>query len=284
MFNFFKPYIIKFNYLLNAKGLPFTIKKILSSIFSKFKKKIGIADQISLRRIFLSQELNKKFNGTIRYGLFKNFKFIETSWWGTVDRASMLLGLYEQEILNSLKSIPKKYKVFIDLGAADGYYGVGVLVGKLFKKSYCYEISEIGRKSIKQNAILNNVSENIIIKGIAKNNFYEDLPAEDLNESVLFVDIEGGEFDLFDKNLFKKFKESIIFIELHDWTIKDGDEKLKKMINDSQDYFSITELTTSNRDLSVFSELDKMSDTDRWLICSESRKRRMTWLRFDPIL
>jgi len=284
MFNRFKPYIIKFNYLLNARGLPFTIKKIFSSIFSKFKKKIGIADQISLRRIFLSKELNKKFNGTVRYGPFKNLKFIETSWWGTVDRASMLLGLYEQEILNSLKSIPKKYTVFIDLGAADGYYGIGVLVGKLFKKSYCYEISEIGQKSIKQNAILNNVSENIIIKDIAKNNFYEDLPAEDLNESILFVDIEGGEFDLFDKNLFKRFKESIIFIELHDWAIKDGDEKLKKMIDDSKDYFSITELTTSNRDLSGFSELDKMSDTDRWLICSESRKRRMTWLRLDPIL
>ena len=124
----------------------------------------------------------------------------------------MLLGLYKQEVLKSLKTIPKKYKIFIDLGAADGYYGIGVLVGKMFEKSYCYEISLDGQKIIEENAKLNNVFDDVKIRGIADKGFYKDLQCDEIAQSVLFVDIEGGEFDLFDKKIFEKFSKSIIYI------------------------------------------------------------------------
>jgi hypothetical protein len=31
---------------------------------------------------------------------------------------------------------PKKYNVFVDLGAADGYYSIGSLISRKFKTSY----------------------------------------------------------------------------------------------------------------------------------------------------
>jgi hypothetical protein len=58
----------------------------------------------------------------------------------------MLLGLYEQEVLTSLFNVPKSHKIFVDLGAADGYYGIGVLVSKHFDQSYCFEISKKVRR------------------------------------------------------------------------------------------------------------------------------------------
>ena len=76
-------------------------------------------------------------NATVAYGPFKGLKFSSDAWWGR-ERASMILGLYEQEVLESLTNIPKKYKSFIDLGAADGYYGIGVLVNNLFENSICF--------------------------------------------------------------------------------------------------------------------------------------------------
>ena len=170
----------------------------------------------------------------------------------------------------------------MDLGAADGYYGIGVLVNGLFDYSYCFEVSEIGRKVINKNAEINGVAEKVSINGIAEMDFYKNLPKDQLSKSVLFVDIEGGEFDLFDKKLFEVFKESIIFIEIHDDFFEDGKAKIEKIIDDASQYFDITTLTTSNRDLSKFSELKNFSDNDRWLICSEGRRRLMTWFRFDP--
>ena len=53
---------------------------------------------------------------------------------------------------------------------------------------------------------------------------------------------------------------------------------------DSDDTHTITALVTGARDLSQFRELRMMSDTDRWLLCSEGRPRLMSWLRFDPIV
>ncbi len=120
------------------------------------------------------------------------------------------------------------------------------------------------------------------IYGKAEKDFYKNLPADKLSTLVLLVDIEGGEFDLFDVKLFKALKGSIIFIELHDWMINDGDNKLAKLKSEASKYFNFTEITTTSRDLSVFPELRSFNDTDRWLICSESRKKLMTWLRLDP--
>ena len=219
---------------------------------------------------------------TIAYGPFKGFKFDPASSWGE-DRGSMILGIYEQEILESLEQISSRFKTFIDLGAADGYYGIGVLVNTIFSKSYCFEISENGREVIAKNAALNNVIDKVVIKGEARKDFYEGIPSEDLKSSVLLVDIEGGEFDLLDKNTFAAFSHSIIFIELHHQFFEDGENKLSKLIADAKDTHLIDVLTMSNRNLSKFDELNTLNDTDRWMLCSEGRPFMMKWLRLDPI-
>lgn len=272
--------IKKFLQKIQDEGIQSAIKKASNRLIYKYKYKQDY--NIFQKRLFLSNKLNKEFNGVIRYGPFKGFKFVDKSWWGPTDRANMLLGLYEQEVLKSLQTTPKKYKTFIDLGAANGYYGIGVLVGGIFEKSYCYEISLDGQRTIEQNAKLNNVFDKVKIRGTANKDFYKDLDGNEIDQSVLFVDIEGGEFELFDKNIFKVFSQSIIYIELHDWFFVDGNEKLKKLEEDARNYFNIKKLTTTSRDLSVFEELNEMSDTDRWLICSEGRGRRMTWWKLEP--
>ena len=242
-----------------------------------------ITDPLTKRRLQCSLYLDKLFNSTIMYGPFKGLRLLNHSWWGTADRASMLLGLYEQELLTSLSDIPQKYKTFIDLGAADGYYAVGVLRSNMFEKSYAFEISKSGQEVIKKNAENNNISEKIFIRGEADKKFYEEVPCCDIENSVLFIDIEGGEFDLLDKNIFSIFHNSIIFIELHDWFFVDGDQKLSKLRDDAKDFFRISELTQGSRDPSKFPELRELSDNDRWLICSEGRGQLMRWIRLDPL-
>ena len=272
--------VSKFFYYTKQDGLLKSIAKIPAWII----RKLGVrrADVILKHRIEISKKIDKIFNSTVRYGLFAGLKLPTDSWWGLSDRASMLLGLYEKEVLESLKDIPTKYNTFIDLGAADGYYGIGVLINNLFQKSICYEISEKGRKIIRDNAILNNMLERVIIRGVATKDFYNDIPLKDLKNSVLFIDIEGAEFDLMNKASFDAFDQSIIFIEIHEWGLTDGKQKLKKLLEDSLQTHQITELTMGSRDLSIFPELKTFDDTDRWLMCSEGRGQLMTWLRFDP--
>ena len=273
----------KFYNSLTDEGFQRALKKVFGWFVYKVNYKLGRTNPISQRRIFLSEKLDKSFDSIIKYGPFRGFKFNNSfCWFGVSDRASMLLGLYEQEVLLSFKQIPKKYKYFINIGGADGYYGVGVIVGKLFKKSYCYEISEQGQKTIEANAKINDVTDKIEIRGKAVSNFHEDFSQNEADKSVLLVDIEGGEFELFNSEVLKKFKNSVILIELHEWLFPDGKDRLDRLKNEVEQHFKITTLTTMGRDLSVFKELREMNDTDRWLICSEGRHKLMSWWRLDP--
>jgi predicted O-methyltransferase YrrM len=234
------------------------------------------------RKKALASRFNDQFGATVAYGLFKGMKLSPDSWWGKSDRGSMLFGLYEEEVLQSLVSKPEGYRTFIDIGAADGYYAVGALLSKQFDEVICFEVSDEGRRVIRQNAERNGVGDNIIVFGEATRDGIAKLPRPKLDNALILVDIEGAEFELFDRDLFKLLKQSILIVEIHDFAVADGARALSAMKAAASEFFDITEFKTSARDLSKFPELHELSDMDRWLLCSESRPCLMTWLRFDP--
>jgi len=273
----------KFNDKLQVHGLAKTIKKSLLILCAEINVKLNLFDTVYFRQMHLSNKIDKLFESTVRYGLFKGLKLSNNSWWGKKERAAILLGIYELEVLEWLKGIPGNYNTFIDVGAAEGYYAVGVLVSNKFKNTICFEMSESGRNVIKKNALLNNVVERIQIYGRAELGFYNLIPKEILDISVVMLDIEGAEFSLLTEEAFKALDKSIIIIELHDWFYSNGFSLLEELKNNSSSTHKITEARTSLRDLSIFKELENFSDTDRWLLCSEDRGKLMCWLRFDPI-
>jgi hypothetical protein len=255
----------------------------LRKLFSKLlMNDRGMSSAINKKRKLLSRELSERMKHTIMYGPFFGMTFCDDYWWGGSDRGSMMLGIYEEEVLNSIMTVSDKYDVFIDLGAADGYYSIGCLISKKFQKSYSFEISPKGREVIKKNAALNRVSNKLFILGEATKYFYKNIPKEDLNTAVILIDIEGAEFSLLDSELFSQLKKSIIFIELHDWFFEDSKKKMTKLMRDAEPFFEISRLTTTSRDLSIFPELHDYPDSERWLIASEGRSKLMTWLRLDP--
>jgi hypothetical protein len=100
---------------------------------------------------------------------------------------------------------------------------------------------------------------------------------------VVLIDIEGGEFDLLDREALRHLSRSVVIVELHERLVEDGEAKLAKLLAEASEYFRVGEFRTGARDLSGFPELAQMNDTDRWLLCSESRPYLMRWLRLDPL-
>jgi len=258
------------------------LSSVSSSPVRRFLHHWFVWTPIQNRRTRLSREVDAAFGSTVAYGPFKGQKLTPGNWWGVKERASMILGLYEQEVLHSLTNVPRHYTAFIDLGAGDGYYAVGALASKQFQYAYCFEESKEGRRVIRDNAVLNDVAGQLTVHGRAGADFYKQIPEAHLKNSVLMIDIEGGEFDICNPKMFEAFRGSVIFIEEHSFFYPDGRARCEKLMHDAEEWFTITEMTTGARDLSQFPELDGYEDTDRWLICSEGRKKRMTWIRFDP--
>ena len=234
------------------------------------------------RRIQLGKMLAIEFNNTVRYGPFKGLKLPQQTRWGKGgDVASMLLGIYELEVVTSLRLAAERRKVLIDLGAANGYFGLGALVNGMFDYSYCFERSLPAREIIAATASLNGLSERVRIEESAESGFWRSI-SHPLANCVLLVDIEGGEFDLLDDALFDAFRGAIIVVELHDWFHQDAETRLAKLRERAVRDFRIAEITTGSRDLSGFAELSRWNDDDRWIVCSEGRGRRMMWWRLDP--
>jgi hypothetical protein len=253
------------------------------SYLNKYISYFSIEENIHRRRINLSNILFEQFRGTVAYGPFKGFQLGDKFTWGKADAGSMIFGFYEKEVLDFLVSVPATHKTLIDLGAADGYYSVGCLVNNLFEFTYCYEISELSRENIKYCSELNNVSKRIAINGMATADFYMQLIEQkvDLSKCFLLCDIEGGEFDVFNEKTFEAFKGAVILIEIHEWH-QNGKIKYEKLKQEASQFFNITEITMGSRDLSIFPELSKYHDSDRWLLCSEGRGQLMTWLKLEP--
>ncbi len=270
---------------LSKFGVAYALKHLFVSLLQVVLFRfLGITfeDSISRAQLRLSKYLYSSFGGKVNYGPFSGLQLQWNSSWGAKSRGTMLLGIYELELLRELIETSKDYRYFIDIGAADGYYALGALFGGYFEKSFCYEASQHGRKVIKGNAEMNGLTDRVVIRGKASSDFFHDFQTDERDDSVVLVDIEGGEFQLLSNEALFAFKKSVLIIEIHDWMISDGKSELLELENRALRYFNIKKLRTGAREPSAFEELDEISDSERWLVCSESREMLQTWWVLTP--
>jgi hypothetical protein len=243
---------------------------------------LGTGDALERRRQALARHFDRRFDSTVRYGPFRGLRLARDSSWSLADRSAMLFGLYEQEVLASLAQVPPTHTTFVDVGAADGYYAVGVLVARMFGRCHAYEATARGREVVAATAALNGVTDRLVVRGAAGPGFHRDLPAGERERAVVLVDIEGGEFDVLDDEALEAFRRAVLVVELHDWV--EGAAARERGLRDrAARTHRVTTFSMAARDPSAFEELRLCSDTDRWLICAEGRPRLMSWLRLDPL-
>jgi len=96
---------------------------------------------LAQHRFKLGSDLGQLLNFTVAHGPFTGLRLAVDSWWSAGDRGSMMLGMYEREVLETLDGWRGLADVFVDVGAADGYYAVGCLRAGIVGRAICYEIS-----------------------------------------------------------------------------------------------------------------------------------------------
>jgi len=254
-------------------------------VVSTAEKDSGVLSLLIQRhRIRLSNYIVEQCKGKVIRGPFSGMILPHASGgWGDADRGAMALGLYEQEILSLIEKVAPRDCIFVNLGAADGYYGIGMLKAGIASHSHCFEIEQVAREKLKSTAELNGVSSRLSIYDKAGPDFINQIGPHE--SSVLFVicDTEGAEIEIFsDLRVFSALRYAHIVIEIHDW-----DESLKKktqnLIKLASDTHRPNFLKTSSRDLSEIDILRTLDDTNRWMICSEGRPRMMEWCHLRPI-
>ena len=107
-----------------------------------------------------------------------------------------------------------------------------------------------------------------------ENDFFKKIK---LSNCFFLIDIEGDEFKILNRNNLNKLKKSVLIIEIHDFYASPI-----TLIKNLKKIFKTQILTTENRDLSKFSYLDHVHDTEKWLLVNEGRPKRMEWIVCTP--
>jgi hypothetical protein len=229
------------------------------------------------RREVLGKKVWEHYGGEIAYGLFKGVKINNRSdWSGAKDIGPKVFGLYENQILRWIQQ--KKFDLFIDVGAADGYYALGILSSKIASRAVTFEISVNDREITKASAIINNVDDKIFIKGEATSSEIIEV-LKSCNNGLIIMDIEGGENNLITSELLEAAKNCCLVIEIHEVVDKDIQFNMLELC---KEFHNFEELTGLERDFPRDKFTEKLTDNERSLLLSEGRPYAMSWVALSP--
>lgn len=181
-----------------------------------FVKDYNLINNSIINDFFLKQFV-KEHGLQVIFGPFLGMKYASLEAYGS-KLIPKLLGTYEHELHHIIDDLHrrKKYNRIIDIGAAEGYYTVGL--AKIFEHSkvIAFESSNKARKLIKGMAMINNVASSIEIEGECtieslKNNL-------DQSYSLILCDCEGFELELLDPEKIPNLLNCDIIVELHDFS------------------------------------------------------------------
>lgn len=227
--------------------------------------------------------LESKYGNEIAYGPFKGMKLSDEVWWSNNDRITQMLGIYEEHVLKKLSFFAKQGATrFVDIGAADGYFAIGMAYSKIYSKVLAFEIEPTGQACLKNNSVINQCENVIRVFGEADYSSLKKLLSEDVKTSVL-IDIEGAEYQLLDDKMLSLLSSCYLICELHPWMVDDGYKLQKKLIESAKKYFNVELVKRENYSPNIFCELDDLSDEERLISVGEGRGKNMEWLVLTPL-
>ena len=228
-----------------------------------------------------SKEMFRHFGGEIAYGPFKGTKILESvTWGGAAASGSKILGLYEANVLKLIAALPSDIDTLVDVGAADGYYAVGMLKANIVKRAICFESDSKSQTEMDTTAKVNEVRDKIEVYGKADISYLSHLQIQNFSSVIFIFDVEGFEYELLTDSNLSAMAKSHIIVELHEFT-SDAILAANLLISRASTIFEVEIIHQSSIDIRD-KYFDSLKDNTRALIASEGRQSRMRWIYLTP--
>jgi len=210
-------------------------------------------------------------------GPFKGLRYVERSLGSAYE--PKLLGIYELELHTIIEALCRQnFPVMIDVGAAEGYYAVGMTWRHPATRMLAYEAEAEGRVLIARLAELNKVESFLDIRGYCSSAELRQ-QIQRYSSGLLMMDVEGGEEDLLDTETASYLATWTVLVETHDYLRAGISARLKSRFAGTH---QIQEIPTRERRLE---DLPLRSLwLDRWLLkfTREFRPGPQLWLFLKP--
>ena len=278
-FTYFLKKLKKYVSIFNVNGLDGIYYYFKNKNFSNY----GIWNFIDNKKYKLGKKLAEYSKEKILFGPYSGTKFIFGSGWSNTDFGSKYLGTYERQIQKKIIYLKKKFNLnfFVDCGAAEGFHIISLLKKKIFKTAVAFEINKKSRDLLIKNAINNNVKKKISVYSEANFASLKKLKIKNFKKTLFLLDIEGAEFNLFDKNFCRYFSKSFFIIEDHNFIILNK-KKTNSFYKTIKKFFKVEFVDDNFENPLNYKILDNLTEDEKYLILSEGRPLRMQWIILLP--
>lgn len=253
----------------HAPSLYLTLASV--NFFLKCRRALGPCQRLVERTVFP--------DGRIRVlgGPFEGMNYYNKTIWGTI--TSKWLGCYEEEIQPAISEIiAAEYPLIVDVGAAEGYYAVGLALKLPKSKVISYDIDPIARIRQKQLADRNGV-RNLEIRKLCSFSDLDGLPA---GKAAVICDIEGFEYELLNPAAAPGLAAVDVLVEIHRFGEKGVEEVLSAITGRFESTHTINTFIQRQRDARQMREkipaLRKLSASDCAFALDEGRYEGQKWL------
>jgi hypothetical protein len=217
----------------------------------------------------------EKFGLTVRRGPFSGLRYPEASVGRVPLLVQRLLGSYEAELHEVIEElISDRYDTVVNIGAAEGYYAVGLALRLPEATVFAFDIDPAARAWCRKIARENNVDDRVQIGA----RFDAALLGSVNAKTALVVDCEGCESEVLVPDQAHVLRSSKILVELHE-------NKRPGVTAEVLRRFSSTHATkriaSQNRERALYPELEQFSASDASAMLWE-RPYPMEWAVLSP--
>lgn len=234
---------------------------------------------VKLRRKRVSRRLFERHRGIVQAGLFKGLALDGDSNISQGPLAVKVFGLYEKVVFDKIVALGP-FGDIVNLGAADGYFSLGLLKAGMGERSICFEITESGRAAVRRNAQRNQLSDRVEVLGAADAQLGARLAEVGFRvaRSLVLCDIEGGEFTVLTRDVLQALCGATLIIELHDRIHSGKPDRRDALIANLPAGCRYEIIRTTPPDWAGIADIEALSDNDRALVVSEGRRAIGEWL------
>jgi hypothetical protein len=195
-----------------------------------------------------------------------------------------LLGTYEAELAPIVKALTeKRFDTIVDVGAAEGYYAVGLAILNCRARVVAFEAASEGMQLIREMALANGVLDRITIKGFCTP---QALAASVNNGAncLIVMDVEGYEDELIDLATCPGVAKAHLLIELHDFVSEELGDRIAERLAGTHRIAEIREQRRTMNDFPIaISALRRLAFKKLYLrSMNEHRGNRMRWFYCEP--
>jgi len=150
----------------------------------------------------------------VSQGPFRGMRYVALAYCSEI--LPKLVGTYENELVPAIETIcESNCDRIVDIGAAEGYYAVGMALRNPSARVVAFEINPSARHYLRRLSRRNGVAGRIAIRGSCTLDSFGD-SLEGARRPALICDCEGAEDQLLRPDLIEPLRRAWIVVETHD--------------------------------------------------------------------